>query len=41
MEYQQIPNISNKIIESVAKRHFSSEFKRKQLPIKITRDEIV
>ena len=35
MEYQQIPNISNKIIESVAKRHFASEFKRNKLPIKV------
>ena len=29
------------IVESVAKRHFASEFKRKHLPIKIIRNEIV
>ena len=28
-------------VKNIAKRHFSSEFKRKQLPIKITRDKIV
>lgn len=35
---QQILNIPINIIISVANRHFNSEFKRKQLPIKITRE---
>ena len=37
----ELTHIPEKIIKNVAKRHFASEFKRKQLPIKITRDEIV
>ena len=36
-----LAHIPEEIIRNVAKRHFASEFKRKQLPIKITRDEIV
>ena len=36
----ELTHIPEEIIKNVAKRHFSSEFKRKQLPIKITRDEI-
>jgi NAD+ synthetase len=35
-----LAHIPEEIIRNVAKRHFASEFKRKQLPIKITRDEI-
>lgn len=35
---QQMLNIPINIIISVANRHFNSEFKRKQLPIKITRE---
>ena len=38
---QQILNIPTKIVVEVAKRHFASEFKRKQLPVKIKRNEIV
>lgn len=34
-------NINSDIINNVVNKHFKSEFKRKQLPIKITRDEIV
>ena len=41
LEDQQMLDIPYPIIEAVAKRHFVSEFKRKQLPIKITRNEIV
>lgn len=37
----ELTYIPQEIIKNVAKRHFASEFKRKQLPIKITRDEIV
>lgn len=37
----ELTHIPEEIIKNVAKRHFASEFKRKQLPIKITRDEIV
>lgn len=40
MDDQQISDIPFEIVKTVAKRHFASEFKRKQLPIKITRDEI-
>ena len=36
----ELTHIPEEIIRNVAKRHFSSEFKRKQLPIKITRNEI-
>lgn len=41
LEEQQILNIPYEIVEAVAKRHFASEFKRKQLPIKIPRYEIL
>ena len=41
LEDQQMLDIPYLIIEAVAKRHFASEFKRKQLPIKISRNEIV
>ena len=37
----ELTYIPQEIIEKIAKRHFASEFKRKQLPIKITRDEIL
>jgi NAD+ synthetase len=37
----ELTHIPEEIIKNVTKRHFASEFKRKQLPIKITRDEIV
>ena len=37
----ELTHIPEEIIRNVAKRHFASEFKRKQLPIKITRDEIL
>ena len=33
--------IPDAILEAVVKRHNASKFKRKQLPIKINRDEIV
>ena len=36
-----IDDIPDAIVEAVVKRHNASKFKRKQLPIKITRDEIV
>ena len=36
-----LAHIPEEIIRNVAKRHFASEFKRKQLPIKITRNEII
>ena len=35
-----IDDIPDAILEAVVKRHNASKFKRKQLPIKITRDEI-
>ena len=41
LEDQQMLDIPYPVIEAVAKRHFASEFKRKQLPIKISRNEIV
>ena len=41
LEDQQMLDTPYSIIEAVAKRHFASEFKRKQLPIKIPRHEIV
>jgi NAD+ synthetase len=41
LEDQQMLDTPYPIIEAVAKRHFASEFKRKQLPIKIARNEIV
>ena len=37
----ELTHIPEEIIKNVAKRHFASEFKRKQLPIKITRNEIL
>lgn len=41
LEEQQMLDTPIKIIMAVTDRHFKSEFKRKQLPIKITREEIV
>lgn len=41
LEEQQMLDIPIEIIIAVTDRHFKSEFKRKQLPIKITREEIV
>ena len=41
LEDQQMLDTPYPIIEAVAKRHFASKFKRKQLPIKIPRNEIV
>lgn len=37
----ELTHIPEEIIKNVATRHFKSEFKRKQLPIKITRNEIL
>jgi NAD+ synthetase len=36
LKEHRVKDIPQEIIERVAKRHFASEFKRKQLPIKIT-----
>jgi NAD+ synthetase len=41
LKEHRVKDISQEIIERVAKRHFASEFKRKQLPIKITIDKIL
>lgn len=41
LEEQQMLDTPIKVIIAVTDRHFKSEFKRKQLPIKITREEIV
>ena len=41
LEEQQMLNIPIEVIIAVTDRHFKSEFKREQLPIKITREEIV
>ena len=41
LEDQQMLDTPYHIIEAVAKRHFASSFKRRQLPIKISRNEIV
>ena len=41
LEDQQMLDIPYPIIEAVVKRHFASTFKRRQLPIKISRNEIV
>ena len=41
LEEQQMLNTPIEVIMAVTDRHFKSEFKRKQLPIKITRDEIL
>lgn len=40
LKEHRVKDIPQEIIERVAKRHFASEFKREQLPIKITRGEI-
>ena len=40
LEEQQMLDIPIEVIIAVTDRHFKSEFKREQLPIKITRDEI-
>lgn len=40
LEEQQMLDTPIEVIIAVTDRHFKSEFKRKQLPIKITRDEI-
>lgn len=40
MESTTIDNIPLEIVDNIAKRHFNSEFKRKHLPIKITRNEL-
>ena len=41
LEEQQMLDTPIEVIIAVTDRHFKSEFKREQLPIKITRDEIV
>ena len=41
LEEQQMLDTPIKVIMAVTDRHFKSEFKRKQLPIKISRDEIL
>lgn len=41
LEEQQMLKIPIEVIIAVTDRHFKSEFKREQLPIKITRDEIL
>ena len=41
LKEHRVKDTPQEIIERVAKRHFASEFKRKQLPIKITIDEIL
>ena len=41
LEEQQMLDTPIKVIMEVTDRHFKSEFKRKQLPIKITRDAIL
>lgn len=41
LEEQQMLDTPIEVIMAVTDRHFKSEFKRKQLPIKITRDEIL
>ena len=40
LEEQAMLDMPIKVIVNITKRHFSSEFKRKQLPIKIDREEI-
>ena len=40
LEEQAMLNMPIEVIVNITKRHFSSEFKRKQLPIKIDREEI-
>lgn len=39
LEEQQILDVPFEVVKAVAKKHFKSEFKRKQLPIAITRNE--
>lgn len=41
LDEQQMLDTPIKVIIAVTDRHFKSEFKREQLPIKITRDEIL
>ena len=41
LEEQQMLDTPIKVIITVTDRHFKSEFKRKQLPIKVSRDEIL
>jgi NAD+ synthetase len=41
LEEQQMLDIPINVIIAVTDRHFNSEFKRKQLPIKINREEII
>ena len=41
LKEHNIQGIPSEIIKAVTRKHFASEFKRKQLPIKITRDEIL
>lgn len=41
LEEQQMLDTPIEVITAVTDRHFKSEFKREQLPIKITRDEIL
>ena len=41
LEEQQMLDIPIEVIIAVTDRHFKSEFKRKQLPIKINREEII
>lgn len=41
LEEQAMLNMPIEVIVNITKRHFSSEFKRKQLPIKIDREEII
>ena len=41
LEEQQMLDTPIKVIIAVTDRHFKSEFKRNQLPIKITREEII
>ena len=41
LDEQQIQNIPLEVITAVAKRHFNSDFKRKQLPIKIQRHTFI
>ena len=41
LEEHDIQGIPGEIIEVITRKHFASEFKRRRLPIKITRDEIL
>ena len=40
LDEQQMLDTPIEVIIAVTDRHFNSDFKRKQLPIKINRDEI-